>query len=83
MKCRQQKMLKAMLHPLLLRREVGAIFLPLSPHCSQAPSLSPVVFHRAQAWQSPNATHRYFRQEENSWVLEWMSRKIAFYDALF
>lgn len=61
---------------------MGAVFLPLSPHCSQAPSLSPVIFHGAQAWQSPNATHRYFRQQENSWVSGWMSSKIAFYDLL-
>ena len=57
-------------------------FLPLSPHCSQAPSLLPVVFHWARAWQSPNTTHRYFSQQENSWVSEWMSRKIAFYGIL-
>lgn len=82
LKCRQQKMVKATLPPRLLRRAVGAAFLPLSPHCAQAPIISPIVFHGAWAWQSPNATHRCFRQQENSWVSEWMSRKIAFYDLL-
>lgn len=74
-------MVKATLPPWLLRRAVGAVFLPLSLHCSQAPSLSPVVFHGARAWQSPNATHCYFRQQ-NSSVSERMSRKIAFYHIL-
>lgn len=67
---------------MLLERAVCVIFLPLSPHCSQSLSLSPVVFHGAQAWQSPNATHCCFLQQENSWVYEWLSKKIAFYDLL-